>query len=102
MEENVPLLNLDLKNLEDSIYENEDIIFRRMVECVDQGINSGVDIVTLFSVPPIDGDNIYLVLKDISWVSSLEKCLSYFESIEDYEMCEYTKDVLVRINNINY
>jgi hypothetical protein len=99
MEDNVPLLNLDLKNLEDSIFENEDIIFRRMVECIDYGINTGVDIVTLFTVPPMDGDNIYLVLKEMSWITSLEKCLSYFEGIEDYEMCEYTKDVLERINN---
>ena len=98
MDSNVPLLNLDLKNLEDSIFENEDIIFRRMVECIDFGFNTGVDIVTLFSVPPMDGDNIYLVLKEMSWVTSLEKCMSYFEGIEDYEMCEYTKDVLFKIN----
>jgi hypothetical protein len=38
-------------------------------------------------------------LKKIEWVDSLNKSLTYYESVEEYENCEEVKEL---INKINY
>jgi len=94
----IPYFPYDPENPKNSVEGNADIIHRRTVEMIDIGYNNGMDIVTLFQLPDtFDGKEIFLNLHWDRWVENLNDALVYFESIEDYEMCSYAKDVLERI-----
>ena len=95
----IPFFPYDPENPKNSVLENEDIIHRRTVKMIDIGYNNGMDVVTLFQIPPLgDEKEVFLNLHWDNWISNLEIALEYFEGIEDYEMCSYSKDVLDRIS----
>jgi|TARA_R110000803_G_C11894057_1_gene311266 hypothetical protein len=96
--DDIPMFPYDPDNHRKSILDNVDIIHRRTVESIDIGYNAGLDMVTLFQMGiPIVGNKRFLNLPNSMWEENLEMALEYFEGIEDYEMCSYTKDVLGRI-----
>lgn len=95
---NIPMFPYDPDDPQKSILENVDMIHRRTVEAIDIGYNNGLEAVTLFQMGvPIEETKKFLNLPNNMWKENLETALEYFEGIEDYEMCSYTKDVLGRI-----
>jgi hypothetical protein len=92
----IPMFPFNPEQLKTQSVESDDVFFRRAVEMIDVGFNSGMDKITLFQVPDDDME-LYLNLPDFNWVQTLEDALKHFEMVEDYEMCSYTKDVLERI-----
>ena len=96
----IPLYPVDPDDPGSSIFKNEDLINRRMVEMIDVGFNMGMPKVTLFQVTNMDNGetDMFLNLPDDQWEDNLRSAITYFEGIEDYEMCSYAKDVLDRIS----
>jgi hypothetical protein len=92
----IPMFPFDPEQLKTQSVESDDVFFRRAVEMIDVGFNSGMDKITLFQVPDDDME-LYLNLPDFNWIQTLADALKHFEMVEDYEMCSYTKDVLERI-----
>lgn len=92
----IPMFPFDPEQLKTQSVESDDVFFRRAVEMIDVGYNSGMDKITLFQIPDDDME-LYLNLPDFNWIQTLEDALKHFEMVEDYEMCSYTKDVLERI-----
>lgn len=94
----IPIFPFNPKQLLTNSVESDDVFFRRAVEMIDIGYNSGMDKITLFQLPD-DEEDLFLNLPSFNWVQTLEDALKHFEMVEDYEMCSYTKDVLERITD---
>lgn len=94
--EEIPIYPFNIETLLKNSLESNDVFYRRSVEMIDIGFNSGIDKITLFRLPD-ENEIIYLNLSYDRWADTLEDALKHFELIEDYEMCSHTKDVLERI-----
>lgn len=92
----IPIYPFNIETLLENFLESNDVFYRRSVEMIDIGFNSGMLKVTLFRLPD-ENEIVYLNLPYDKWVTTLEDALKHFELIEDYEMCSHTKDVLDRI-----
>lgn len=92
----IPIFPFNRDELEKNSIQSDDVFYRRAVEMIDVGYNSGLEKITLFKLEDPEKDY-YLNLPEYNWVETLEDALKHFEGVEDYEMCSYTNDVLGRI-----
>jgi hypothetical protein len=71
-----------------------------IVESVKKAYKNNLENIVVFRIINPAGNFIMVSeLKKIEWVDSLNKSLSYYESVEEYENCEEVKEL---INKINY
>jgi hypothetical protein len=92
----IPVFPFNRDELNTNSFDSDDVFYRRAVEMIDVGYNSGLEKITLFKLEDPEKDY-YLNLPEYNWEETLEDALKHFEMIEDYEMCSYAKDVLGRI-----
>ena len=96
--EGIPIFPFNINELNENSFRSDDVFYRRAVEMIDVGYNNGMEKITLFKLEDPKKDY-YLNLPNYRWEETLEDALTHFESMEDYEMCSYTKDVLERISD---
>ena len=76
----------DQKNF---LLENKWLIHSLIVEGVRKSLDEGLDTIIIFRIINQFNDFVLTTeLKKKDWEESLNKCLSYYESIEEYEMCD--------------
>jgi len=69
--------------------ENKWLIHSLIVECVRKCIDEGLDSLVIFRIiNPLDDFILTTELYKKDWGESLGKSLEYYESIEEYEMCD--------------
>jgi hypothetical protein len=76
----------DQKNF---LLENKWLIHSLIVEGVRKSLDEGLDTIIIFRI--INQFNDFVLTTELQkkdWEESLNKCLSYYESIEEYEMCD--------------
>jgi hypothetical protein len=69
--------------------ENKKIVYTSLIEDIKDAIIFDLNFVTIFRY---EKENIHHFLYKDSWMNSLNKALSYFEDIEDYELCIEIRD----------
>jgi len=69
--------------------ENKWLIHSLIVEGIKKSIEENLESLIIFRViNPLGDIMLTPELKKSDWTNSLNKCLSYYESIEEYEMCD--------------
>jgi hypothetical protein len=96
--EGIPIFPFNINELNENSFRSDDVFYRRAVEMIDVGYNNGMEKITLFKLEDPEKDY-YLNLPNYRWEETLEDALKHFESMEDYEMCTYAKDILERISD---
>lgn len=87
----------DQKNF---LLENKWLIHSLIVEGVRKCIDEGLDSLVIFRIiNPIDDFILTTELFKKDWEESLNKCLKYYESIEEFEMCTKIVELLKTIKN---
>jgi hypothetical protein len=71
------------------LQDNKWLICSLIVEGVKKSIEENLESLIIFRViNPLENTMLTTELKKSDWTNSLNKCLSYYESIEEYEMCD--------------
>ena len=87
----------DQKNF---LLENKWLICSLIVEGVRKSIDDNLETLTIFRIiSPLDDFIMTTELKKKDWLESLNKCLEYYESIEEYEMCDKIVNLIKEIRN---
>lgn len=87
----------DQKNF---LLENKWLICSLIVEGVRKSIDDNLESITIFRIiNPLDDFIMTTELKKDDWLESLNKCLGYYESIEEYEMCDKIVNLIKEIRN---
>lgn len=82
------------------LQDNKWLICSLIVEGVKKSIEENLESLIIFRViNPLMGSMLTTELKKSDWANSLNKCLSYYESIEEYEMCDKIMALLKVIDN---
>lgn len=82
------------------LIENKWLICSLIVEGVKKSLEEELDSILIFRlINTIDDVVLTTELRKEDWVVSLKKCLEYYESVEEYEMCEKIINLLKTINN---
>ena len=82
------------------LQDNKWLICSLIVEGVKKSIEENLESLIIFRViNPLMDSMLTTELKKSDWVNSLNKCLSYYESIEEYEMCNKIMVLLKVIDN---
>jgi hypothetical protein len=69
--------------------DNKWLICSLIVEGVKKSLDEGLESLIIFRlINPLDNFILTTDLKKNDWEESLKKCLEYYESIEEYEMCD--------------
>lgn len=69
--------------------DNKWLICSLIVEGVKKSLDEGLESLVIFRlINPLDNFILTTDLKKNDWEESLKKCLEYYESIEEYEMCD--------------
>jgi len=97
--------------MKDFYFSNEDdekeflknqkwLIHSLIVESVKKAYNEGLDNIVVFRM--INTVSNFIMTSELyrdDWVGSLNKSLSYYESVEEYENCEKIKKLIKEIND---
>lgn len=76
---------LEEEDAEEFFEDNEDFVYGRIVQAVEEGIQASLTEIRLFE---LNGTDVYITSKRESWEAGLQNALTFFEEVEDYEMCE--------------
>lgn len=91
-------------NKETQIYlDNKREIFIKLVDSIEQANQLEKKSVYVKNLKILD-EFINVIIKKEEWLDVLEKAISFFESFEDYEMCQHCKiikDSIIKKNLIN-
>jgi hypothetical protein len=82
------------------LIENKWLICSLIVEGVKKSLEEELDSILIFRlINTIDDVVLTTELRKEDWVVSLKKCLEYYESVEEYEMCDKIINLLKSIKN---
>ena len=82
------------------LQENKWLIHSLIFQSVTKAYEEDLESVTVFRILNPEKDFIMTSeLKKEDWVISLEKTLSYYESVEEYEKCHDIKNLLKKIKD---
>ena len=76
---------------------NKKKIFSQLIEAIEESIASNKKQIYLKKLKIME-EEIDVIAKKDEWETVLEKARTFFESIEDYEMCQKCKSVKDKIN----
>jgi hypothetical protein len=82
------------------LIDNKWLICSLIVEGVKKSLEEGLQSIVIFRlINTIDDFIMSTELRKNDWVESLNKCLEYYESVEEYEMCDKIINLLKTIKN---
>lgn len=74
--------------------ENEEFVYDRMLQAVEEGITTKRPFIRLFE---LSGTGVYITSIRSSWKSGLEQALQHYLSTENYEKCAVVKTLINRL-----
>jgi hypothetical protein len=74
-----------------SKYENKKTVYKSLVEDIKDAIIFDLSFITIFRY---EKENVHHFLYKDYWLSSLNKALSFFEDLEEYEECIEIRDLI--------
>jgi|LakMenEpi03Aug12_release.lakeMendotaPanAssembly.Ray.scaffolds.fasta_scaffold1631932_1 hypothetical protein len=79
----------DEQDAKEFLLKNKWLINSLIVEGVRKSIDEGLEKLTIFRIiNPISGYILTTEINKYNLINSLNKCLEFYESIEEYEMCD--------------
>jgi hypothetical protein len=86
----------------DFLTKNKGLICKLIIEAVKESMEKNLKNFTVFRI--INPNKNFVVTSQITkddWLESLEKCLEYYISIEDYETCGEIKKLILKVKDGN-
>ena len=92
------ILHIDIENVSliDWLQNNKFIVYSELVRYADKLIKENLEEVQAIVVASFS-ENIVFILKRTDIKYTLDKAMSFFLSIEEYEQCSVIKDLLILI-----
>ena len=82
------------------LIDNKWLICSLIVEGVKKSFDEGLQSIVIFRlIYTIDDFIMTTELRKNDWSNSLDKCLEYYESVEEYEMCDKIINLLKTIKD---
>tara|TARA_Y100000401_G_scaffold113376_1_gene113971 strand:+ start:372 stop:683 length:312 start_codon:yes stop_codon:yes gene_type:complete len=99
----VPTIIINTEEEEENLLtNNRHHIHSEIVKNIDHAYENDIENLTLFKIINNLRDYTMVLMVDKeNWDESLEKCVKYFVSIEDYEMCDTVEKLRKKIKNGN-
>ena len=91
------------EDFEEFLRNSKWLIHSLVIEGVKKSLEDQLDEIIVFRI--INSENNYQmnsVLKKTEWVNSLNKCLEFYENIEEYEICGEINELIKKIKNGDY
>jgi hypothetical protein len=85
---------LDEQDAEAFFDDHENLVYSRILRAVEEGILMDLDEIRLFE---LSGTGVYLTSERADWKNGLEKAIQYFVSLEDYEKCITSRQLLSKL-----
>jgi hypothetical protein len=78
------------------------LIHSLIIESIKKSISENLESIVVFRIiNPVSNFIMTSEIKKSDWLGSLEKSLSYYESVEEYEKCEEIIELIKKIKNEN-
>jgi hypothetical protein len=75
-------------------------IHKKIIDVVEHAFDNDLEVVPVLKIThDIEKYSMFLTIQKQQWGEGLEKCIRYFERIEDYELCEKTNKLIKKIKN---
>jgi hypothetical protein len=93
------ILHIDIENVSliDWLQNNKFIVYSELVRYAEKLIKENLDEVQAMVIASFS-ENIVFILKKADVKYTLEKAMSFFLSIEEYEQCSIIKNLLILID----
>ena len=85
----IPVLEED--EASDFFEDNNDFVYDRLIQAVQEGIQSGRQSIRLFE---LNGTGVFMTSNKADWQKGVQQALDYFEIIEDYDKCILARQLL--------
>ena len=85
----IPVLEED--EASDFFEDNNDFVYDRLIQAVQEGIQSGRQSIRLFE---LNGTGVFMTSNKADWRKGVQQALDYFEIIEDYDKCILARQLL--------
>lgn len=86
--------NIPVYDEEEASYffeHNQDIIYKRLIEAVQDGILGKQDTIQLFE---LNSTGVFMTSQRETWIAGLDDALNYYLNLEDYESCSKVRDLI--------
>ena len=75
-------------------------IHKKIIDVVEHAFDNDLEVVPVLKIThDIEKYSMFLTIEKDGWMEGLDKCIKYFEDIEDYEMCTITNKLIKKIKN---
>jgi hypothetical protein len=71
--------------------DNREFVYDRILQAVSEGLTFNRTSIRLFE---LNGTGVYITSNRGDWKGGLQDALDYYVSIEDYDKCTYTKELI--------
>ena len=82
---------LDESEAESFFEDHQAFVYSRIVQAVAEGIQTNLTDIRLFE---LSGTDTYITSKRENWEAGLQSALTYFETVEKYEVCDQIAGLL--------
>ena len=82
---------LEEEEASDFFEDNNDFVYDRLIQAVQEGIQSGRQSIRLFE---LNGTGVFMTSNKADWQKGVQQALDYFEIIEDYDKCILARQLL--------
>jgi hypothetical protein len=88
----IPVLDED--DAVDFFEDNQSLVYSRILQAAEEGIELGLDELRLFE---LNGTGVHLTSRRADWKDGIEKAIQYFIEVEEYERCVVGRHLLAKI-----
>jgi hypothetical protein len=82
---------LEEEETDEFFEENKELVYTRILQAVEEGIESGRDSIRLFE---LNGTGVYITSNKADWSEGVSQALEYFLSVEDYDKCVQARQLM--------
>lgn len=82
---------LEEEEADEFFEENKELVYTRILQAVEEGIESGRDSIRLFE---LNGTGVYITSNKVDWKEGVSQALEYFLSMEEYDKCVQIRQLM--------
>lgn len=81
----------DEEDATDFFEENEELVYSRILQAVNEGIKANLKVINLFE---LNGTGVHITSQRKDWKSGLQDALDYYLAKENYEACTQIRELI--------
>ena len=85
---------LEESEAEEFFEDNQEFVYKRIVQAVSEGMQTSLTSIRLFE---LNGTDTYITSNRETWAAGLNNALTYFETTENYEMCDLVTRLVAQL-----